>query len=333
MGQLQQAQGQIEQLAAFQQQVAAMAQQDPENPLAGQIMGMLGEGISLNESIIELDIPDVVDMVPQQGAAQHHEEHGEGKMANAQLQRASQDAMWLLDNVDNSQELESWVQAKITKAADYIQSVRNYLEYHKLGNDQLAEKKTKVSKTGQKRVSKKIGHLIGKEGKPEDQAAAIAYSMEKRGELKESDEWVVPDDADLRWMKSGFTGLKDYAVIDPEMIEPHEYLQNLKTTAGKYKETLKGWTTDSLQRGLVGQGGGGTHQYGTGAAPFARYAGTVDPSLQGRQKLPRTWSLMYGELERRKKDAATKTAAATTAANPPAMDKKEYYKALGMPTE
>ena len=101
-GQLQQAQGQIEQLAAFQQQVAAMAQQDPENPLAGQIMGMLGEGISLNESIIELDIPDVVDMVPQQGAAQHHEEHGEGKMANAQLQRATQDAMWLLDNVGRS---------------------------------------------------------------------------------------------------------------------------------------------------------------------------------------------------------------------------------------
>ena len=46
------------------------------------------------------------------------------------------------------------------------------------------KKKTKVTKKGQERVSKKIGHLIGKEGKPKDQAAAIAYSMEKRGELK-----------------------------------------------------------------------------------------------------------------------------------------------------
>ena len=42
-------------------------------------------------------------------------------------------------------------------------------------------KKTKVSKAGQKRVSDKIGYLIDKEGKKPDQAAAIAYSMEKRG--------------------------------------------------------------------------------------------------------------------------------------------------------
>jgi hypothetical protein len=40
-----------------------------------------------------------------------------------------------------------------------------------------------VTKAGQKRVSKKIGHLVGDEGKSQDQAAAIAYSMEERGEL------------------------------------------------------------------------------------------------------------------------------------------------------
>ena len=45
-------------------------------------------------------------------------------------------------------------------------------------------KKTKVTKPGQKRVSKKIGYLVGKEDMKPDQAAAIAYSMEKRGELK-----------------------------------------------------------------------------------------------------------------------------------------------------
>ena len=46
------------------------------------------------------------------------------------------------------------------------------------------EKKTKVSKPGQERVSKKIAKLIGDEGKSKEQAAAIAYSMEERGELK-----------------------------------------------------------------------------------------------------------------------------------------------------
>lgn len=299
-GQLQQAQGQIEQLSAFQQQIAALAQQDPENPLAGQIMGMLGESVHLNESVLELDIPDEVETLPQQGVAHHHEKHGEGKMANAQLQRASQDAMWLLDNVDDSQELESWVQAKITKAADYIQSVRNYLEYHKLGNDQLAEKKTKVSKAGQKRVSKKIGHLIGKEDKPKDQAAAIAYSMEKRGELKESDEYIVPPDDDMRWQDSDFTGVGGYAVIDPELIEPHEYLPQLKTTARDYRETLKGWDDKSLERALVGQGAHATHAYRPTQQGYDKYAGQAATHLQGRMKLPRTWSLMYQEYERRR---------------------------------
>jgi len=47
------------------------------------------------------------------------------------------------------------------------------------------KKKTKVSKVGQKRVSKKIGILISKEKMDPKQAAAVAYSMEKRGELKE----------------------------------------------------------------------------------------------------------------------------------------------------
>ena len=46
------------------------------------------------------------------------------------------------------------------------------------------EKKTKVSKPGQKRVSKEIAKLVGDKGKSKEQAAAIAYSMEERGELK-----------------------------------------------------------------------------------------------------------------------------------------------------
>ena len=42
-------------------------------------------------------------------------------------------------------------------------------------------------KAGQERISKKIGHLIGDEGKSKEQAAAIAYSMEERGELSEDE--------------------------------------------------------------------------------------------------------------------------------------------------
>ena len=48
------------------------------------------------------------------------------------------------------------------------------------------KKKTKISKAGQERVSKKIAHLVGDEGKSQEQAAAIAYSMEDRDELEET---------------------------------------------------------------------------------------------------------------------------------------------------
>ena len=51
--------------------------------------------------------------------------------------------------------------------------------------------KTKVSKAGGKRVSKKIGYLKGKKKMDADQAAAIAYSMEKRGELKKGSKHSV----------------------------------------------------------------------------------------------------------------------------------------------
>lgn len=57
----------------------------------------------------------------------------------------------------------------------------------RLVEEVLDEKKSKVSKAGQERVSKKIGHLIGDEGKSKEQAAAIAYSMEERGELSEEE--------------------------------------------------------------------------------------------------------------------------------------------------
>ena len=84
----------------------------------------------------------------------------------------------------------------------YFEDVLNILDYEKekksltmeqlfsLVEEQLnnlIEEKTKVSKAGQKRVSKKIGYLVGKEKKKPDQAAAIAYSMEKRGELEEDE--------------------------------------------------------------------------------------------------------------------------------------------------
>ena len=53
-----------------------------------------------------------------------------------------------------------------------------YREFHR-GTQDLEEAK----KAKDERISTKIAYLMDKEGKPRDQAVAIAHSMEERGEL------------------------------------------------------------------------------------------------------------------------------------------------------
>lgn len=53
----------------------------------------------------------------------------EAKMARADLFKLAQYSFKLFKMIDENQELEGWVQAKITKAADYIASVYHYMEY------------------------------------------------------------------------------------------------------------------------------------------------------------------------------------------------------------
>ena len=59
-------------------------------------------------------------------------DHGidrEGAMAKADLFKLANYSLKLFKQLQDEDQLESWVQAKITKAADYIASVYHYLEY------------------------------------------------------------------------------------------------------------------------------------------------------------------------------------------------------------
>ena len=53
----------------------------------------------------------------------------EGAMAKADLYKLANYSMKLFKQVHDDDQMEAWVQAKITKAADYIASVYHYLEY------------------------------------------------------------------------------------------------------------------------------------------------------------------------------------------------------------
>jgi hypothetical protein len=64
-----------------------------------------------------------------------HPDH-EVQMARSELYRAAKCAMSLekmLKSISEEQGLEGWVQAKITKAADYLESVYHYLDYEMKG--------------------------------------------------------------------------------------------------------------------------------------------------------------------------------------------------------
>ena len=53
----------------------------------------------------------------------------EGEMAKSELYRLIQNAQELMSSLDDDTQLEAWVQSKITKAADYLNSVTQYLAY------------------------------------------------------------------------------------------------------------------------------------------------------------------------------------------------------------
>ena len=53
----------------------------------------------------------------------------EGAMAKRQLHDMERYARELSEMLADTTQLESWVQAKLTKAADYLKTVKHYVEY------------------------------------------------------------------------------------------------------------------------------------------------------------------------------------------------------------
>jgi hypothetical protein len=92
----------------------------------------------------------------------------EGAMAKADLMKLASYASKLGDKIQDDTQLEAWVQAKITKAADYIASVYHFLEYemkfseygHHLDNsDTLSESQKKVLKARLNEAKEKVRAL------------------------------------------------------------------------------------------------------------------------------------------------------------------------------
>lgn len=65
---------------------------------------------------------------------QHHDDH-EGRMAKSDLLRLAKYSAKLFQMIDKDEQLDGWVQEKITLAADHIGNVYHYLEYEKMASE------------------------------------------------------------------------------------------------------------------------------------------------------------------------------------------------------
>jgi hypothetical protein len=73
-------------------------------------------------------IDDELGRIQRTGLTEGMHADYEGKMAKAQLISIVKNAKDLFDSMDDNTQLKSWIQSKLSKAEDYISSVRTYLD-------------------------------------------------------------------------------------------------------------------------------------------------------------------------------------------------------------
>lgn len=69
----------------------------------------------------------------------------EGEMAKSELYRLIKNAKLIMSMLDDDTQLEGWVQSKIARAADYLNSVSQYLEFQSFNNSNPLDEKTEYT--------------------------------------------------------------------------------------------------------------------------------------------------------------------------------------------
>jgi len=77
-----------------------------------------------------MDREDILNRVFESHDEEKHDH--EADMARSQLMRTAEKAIALFKMIKSGDNLEGWTAAKITKAADYLDSVHNYMSYEML---------------------------------------------------------------------------------------------------------------------------------------------------------------------------------------------------------
>lgn len=130
------------------------------------------------------DIVENAIVIPTSNPKVDHPDH-EVDMAKSDLYRAAKSAMELhkmLKTVSEEQGLEGWVQAKITKAADYLDIVHHYLDYQLRakhdGIDEQVPGTTTTATAAAPGVAAPAGTVV--QANPQMAAAAAAKAAQQR---------------------------------------------------------------------------------------------------------------------------------------------------------
>lgn len=83
-----------------------------------------------------LALPEPSDEAPARDYLGDDGKDYEGGMAKSQMLKMKKYAAALCDMIDDESQLEAWVQAKLTKASDYMSAVYHYLDYQKSKMDE-----------------------------------------------------------------------------------------------------------------------------------------------------------------------------------------------------
>ena len=80
----------------------------------------------------------------------------EAKMAKADLYKLAKYSAKLFKMIDENDELQGWVQSKITKASDYISSVLHYMEYEQLQRENIESAPQEVEESVKESIKRDL---------------------------------------------------------------------------------------------------------------------------------------------------------------------------------
>ena len=128
--------------------------------MAGNIYVQTERQRKLRMDVLEDKEDPKVAQSTEQEVSEEEQPGEESSMARSELAAATKDAKTIMSKVKGNKELEAWTQSKITKAADYLNSVADYMSEEELHEARIAIVKARI-RGGKIQRRKKVSNVPG----------------------------------------------------------------------------------------------------------------------------------------------------------------------------